>query len=280
MDGELIHDDAVEGLIALSESAPKQSFKIDEVKLKELAIFMYGKPKVDEWTKAGKNVRKIFELSRPTTQCNNTIGPSTGKTCWLCGLGFDKRQAFTPQCEHVLPIAQAVYYLELYSSDNSKPADIDFLKLEYEWAHPYCNYRKTDSIFIKESTEKVNGYPLCEIDLSGIQNFILKLKTGNSTLRGFQAIQNYVVANDPTARIIERLGKILERINEKIKKGEGGLSMLSYVSDFFNNKVVNPGFLDKENAERPSAKRLRVGGKSRGRKRTHRHRRTRRNKHK
>jgi hypothetical protein len=202
--------------------------------------------------------------------------------CWLCGFGFNRViAALKPQCEHVLPIAQAVYYLELYSSQNSKPADIEFLKLEYEWAHPYCNYRKTDSNFIKESIEKVDGYPLCEIDLPGIKNFVLKLIAGNSKLNGFQNIQNYVITNDPTARIIERLNKILERINEKIKNGEGRMSVLSGVAQLLNPGVVRPEFLNRADPDEntaPPAKRARGSGKTRGRKRTHRHKHTRRHK--
>jgi hypothetical protein len=51
-----------------------------------------------------------------------------------------------PQCEHILPIAQAATYLKLYNKDMKKAAVGDkWLKGEYGWAHTVCNQEKSDT---------------------------------------------------------------------------------------------------------------------------------------
>lgn len=96
--------------------------------------------------------RSLFETTKPQKQCEAVIDPLTPETkCWICGLTGGK---FV--CEHVLPIAQAKYFLDLYSKDT--PVSLDMLKLEYEWAHDVCNASKGALVLIKLEKKPANFY--------------------------------------------------------------------------------------------------------------------------
>jgi hypothetical protein len=123
--------------------------------LKTLAEKLFG-TKVLEIVKNKKmTYRDIWELSSPTTQCANTIGAAQADSgCWLCGFVInDKILALKPECEHVLPVGQALVFLDLYkhtihgkAAPNSQV--LDMLKLEYRWSHSVCNRLKSDTNFL------------------------------------------------------------------------------------------------------------------------------------
>jgi hypothetical protein len=121
----------------------------------------------------GLTTRDLYELSSPTTQCNNVIGKCDpiNCTCWLCGLPIyldeqgnrtqDKRNIgdrFTPECEHVLPVMQAVLVFgALYSERGLEQGDdwwnyLDPLfPLEYKWSHSICNNIKDENLFFDDN---------------------------------------------------------------------------------------------------------------------------------
>ena len=128
--------------------------------------------------------RKIFELSGPTTQCENVIGKLkdskfedgkwTGTPCYICGGAIVKNapelgdnledlSGLFGQCEHVLAVAQAVLLYQLYNdSDKSKlnkeEATRVFFQQEYKWAHTICNLEKSNKqlIVIEKGVFKLN----------------------------------------------------------------------------------------------------------------------------
>jgi hypothetical protein len=131
--------------------------------LTDLAYTIFGKTYVDELIskKIIEGPRDIWELSTPTTQCENIIGKTTAETrCWICNLRIENDVlGLTPECEHVLPIAQAVLYLGLFSVSAVKkifPAEMfvlpgeksEALKLEYRWSHRVCNQVKNDDSYL------------------------------------------------------------------------------------------------------------------------------------
>jgi hypothetical protein len=263
-------------------------------KLTALVTKIYDANVIAEWKKTGKTVRELFELpSKTATQCNNTIGKPSG-TCWLCGLEFDEKvDALTPICEHVLPIAQAVTFLELYSTQHSVEEDIAFLQLEYGWAHKLCNSVKSDFVFIKQSAELVDGYNLYEVNTGNIDKFIIKLKASKSVLKGRDTIKMHInsVGWNHKPNIINKVQKVVDFINKPIKQGFGALLVLSQASAIHNPTSRRPEFVSPIKPPRPIAsadentappvagiKRPRGSGKTRGRKRTHRHKHTRRHK--
>lgn len=136
---------------------------------KAIAVAIFGEQNIADLNKNGIKTRAIYETSSCDTQCNRVIGGVTdGTKCWICDLPIfnrAKRAIRTAdgkatnllvhvepgQCEHVLPIIQAVMYLALYTGkhDLKDEAYKNFLKLEYEWAHEKCNLLKNDDVYIK-----------------------------------------------------------------------------------------------------------------------------------
>jgi hypothetical protein len=106
---------------------------------------------INDRTPEAGEARKFFEQSKPTTQCNAVVPFKT--ECWLCGNGFSQTNPdFSPQCEHILPVAQGVIFLELYSS--KKGTVNEAMAVEYAWAHRKCNLIKGNTVLIKGSEAK------------------------------------------------------------------------------------------------------------------------------
>jgi len=130
-----------------TKKQPKTAHQYSEIGLQDLAILLFGEETVHE-VKKKMEVRELWNISSNTTQCNNVIGKMTADTdCWICGLKIDSSDpGMSPECEHVLPVAQAVIYLSLYSSkkkQNTSP-ERNVRKMEYGWAHTVCNQDKSD----------------------------------------------------------------------------------------------------------------------------------------
>ena len=143
--------------------------------------------------KYGLDTRAIWELSTPTTQCYNTISrPRENQPCWLCGEAIDIRakagSGLNPECEHVLPIAQARLFLDLYASSSVRGTTIssgqmEAFKLEYDWAHSICNQEKSDDSYIIQTGLNYS------VNTSGIVNLLKKIynngRVGGDTLRNY-----------------------------------------------------------------------------------------------
>lgn len=118
------------------------------------------------------NSRQLWELSSPTTQCNNSIGKvDLTKTCYICGLPLGIGAAsFSSECEHILPISQAVLFLQLYHTNIDKKFS-DLYKKEYAWSHSCCNRVKSDTSFVKYN-EKQNKFVSDDVSTRQILNSI------------------------------------------------------------------------------------------------------------
>ena len=55
---------------------------------------------------------------------------------------------FSNECEHVFPIAQAVFFIDLYRGVDTPRDTIDLVQLEYDWSHRVCNQIKNDTHFV------------------------------------------------------------------------------------------------------------------------------------
>jgi hypothetical protein len=133
----------------------------------------------------GKKARQIYEASKATTQCNNVIGEFVnGRPCYICGLEIyninvatgnplDTTNGFYPECDHLLPISEAIMWLQLYSPQFVEHPwyQKHLIKYEYGWAHRACNQIKSASNFIirTESEFSVNYIKLKKL-LSKIWN--------------------------------------------------------------------------------------------------------------
>jgi hypothetical protein len=156
-------------------------------KLTIMAKYIFGEAVVDAYLKGVKDdsgkviivarpkgIRKIWELGGVEAQCTAVIGGPSGTDCWICGFpvvnspqkkkvkkGGVKRSledsdsesdpnatGLEPTCEHVLPVAQARFFLDLYNPANKGLEISKVLRLEYEYAHRYCNEVKHDDVYI------------------------------------------------------------------------------------------------------------------------------------
>ena len=111
-----------------------------------------GKPNPPDW-------RGIFETMGAAQQCGRVIGSFKNKSpCYICGHPILDIKSIShelrPECEHILPVSQARWYLDLFApgGDPASPA----LKLEYAYAHRVCNQAKSDDSFIKPVADSMS----------------------------------------------------------------------------------------------------------------------------
>jgi len=165
--------------------------------LTQLSETIFGKEIINNLKNKGIPVRNIWEISSPTTQCNNIIGKvQNGEKCWICGLSIQEDKAhkgLNPECEHILPIAQAVIFLSLYRTGSPEENKV-LQNLEYAWAHSVCNQEKSDicALVAKNSGDSVGVSKKSIIEiLSKIYfsprsvSFTRNLRTAYSSFKAF-----------------------------------------------------------------------------------------------
>lgn len=135
------------------------------------------------------SLRKFYETSSATTQCHNTIKPEVRNVtkCWICGFVIpdtkNPEDAFYPECEHIFPIAQAIFFIGLYNSEvKGNRVFVKKLELEYGWAHRVCNQIKSDTHFIVNNTETSDGR--WKIDDNKIRDFLNDILQRGNTYGG------------------------------------------------------------------------------------------------
>jgi len=142
-----------------------------------LALLMFGPERVALWeARYGGDSRDIFEIADPEDQCLGAIGDiAYGETpCWICGMPiyFTKddlpdrdANGHSPECEHVLPIAQAALFLQLYDKSNT---DATQFALEYDWSHKTCNQTKNNDVYFRTRSGKLltdsDFVPMVDVD--------------------------------------------------------------------------------------------------------------------
>jgi hypothetical protein len=98
--------------------------------------------------------RVLWDQGEASVQCFNTIG-AVAPNCYICGTAFSETDELKPICDHVLPVAQGVFFLKLWRSGFD--ADQDMM-LEYKWAHNCCNSIKSGKSFLK-TIKSAQGVP-------------------------------------------------------------------------------------------------------------------------
>ena len=217
---------------------------------------------LDAWQKPG---RAIYEGSSPPTQCNNTIKPVTRDTlCWLCGIRVNlaktrSKTGMKPICEHVLPIAQAVFFLGLYSTRIVRPSEgmpnipDEIIKLEYEWSHEVCNGEKSNIVLIKEETLP-DGTPSWTPDTDAITALLNKIKnsvrTDSGTLKKLiSRIPNWLGVRQTA--IFQRVKKVTDFINRPSEPGFGNLTELAGWASLVDPTSMTDAFLEKIDVSLP-----------------------------
>ena len=134
---------------------------------KDMAYQVYGKDLADQMKGIAKSYRGILEPTGATTQCEKTGHPYRAEMpCYICGLAIPDKSTLRgaadelyPECEHILPLTQARWYLDIYMTTRT-PADAwtaTAVKLEYDYAHRVCNQAKSMKSFVSPSGTGIVG---------------------------------------------------------------------------------------------------------------------------
>jgi hypothetical protein len=269
------YDDLTPYLKGLDVCQPKTASQFMRALFPEKAVTI--------WTEVlKKNCRDIYEPSAVESQCNNVIGKVRDvDKCYICGFDFDdKTEGLQPTCEHILPIIQAIFFLDLYrGADKGKhtPEQMDILRKEYAWAHRCCNYVKGDNSFLVTKIDRSNNMPRWDF---GINQTTKVLSDIHKTYKyeGTTTVQALISAKGYDVWLQERLGYIKTEKMDNITKyisdrGMGGTIIMIGFGNCVDSTKMNDDFkeiLQKiEKGEdlsgiKPSkkARRMTMGGKT------------------
>lgn len=239
---------------------------------------LFPEKAVSKWVGMGLQCRQIYEQASVPSQCNNVILKVNRETdkCYVCGFGFFEKpeenvydarldeyeiedcDQVEPTCEHILPIIQAIFFLDLYrptDKGNLTPEQLSVLKKEYAWAHRCCNYTKGDNIsFLKTVINRSTRIPTWEFNLDDTYKYLKDIST-DSDRKGLNIIRD-MIGKTEAKRVNwrdERVNKIrIERVNPILEyiasKGMGGTIIMigfqncvdtSKLSDRFNEVLRN-----------------------------------------
>lgn len=254
----------------------------------EEAVEIFNKGLKDETgqiiIKGKKRVRKIWELADPTSQCTNVIGEwKKGIPCWICGTaiisgavlgGVKGKRArpisidsssddesetsgigTEPACEHILPIAQARFFLDLYDPkiENVTAGKMKARKLEYEWAHQYCNMVKSDDQYIHNTGSY--DEPVWEVDQNMIalnlgkiyqkiddSSYQARFSEGKEIIKA-NIMKDYLTERNWKAQRLQFMTDRVQKIVDFINKGSVELGRLIELAG--TSKCIDPRNLQK-----------------------------------
>lgn len=224
---------------------------------------------VTTWTSTmEKNCRDIYEPGAIEAQCNNVIGKVNLSTdvCYICGTGFytgvddprlasvglKVREGVRPTCEHILPIIQAIFFLDLYrGTDKGKLSaeKLDILKKEYSWAHECCNYVKSDDSFLATKINTVTKLPSWDFSTNNTSKVLSDIFNTRGKYAGLEVVQREIKSLYKKevwlkARIDYIRDQKMKRIVDHIKsKGNGGIVMVMGYGNCVDSTKINEKFL-------------------------------------
>jgi hypothetical protein len=189
--------------------------------------------------------RDILEQLSASEQCINTIGDigtrPANSQCYICGLPLkpDGEGVFAPECEHILPVAEASIFLHLYTGNNSlNESHRVKMELEYAWAHRGCNRIKNNFLFIQQVTQE-DGKITFEIETNTVATKLKELYTKSW--------------GDPSKllpRSINRVYKdkgydfVSARLSEGSQLNQRLTTLCKYLTILTNNNPVNAQLLE------------------------------------
>jgi hypothetical protein len=236
---------------------------------------VFGTENLKKLRAANINPRKLYEHTSCDAQCNNVIG-AVGKqkgpfgnvivsSCWICGIPIvyktDATRSIEPgQCEHVLPIIQAVMFIGLYTGDKKSvvgPENENYrkhLQLEYEWAHEKCNLIKNDDVYL--DIEIVGGQEKYTVNQGKIRALLEKVWDDNPDYEYTQEFNTVLRAKYPgargreafiTARIVSmtrRMRQIADMLNKS--NAPGLLKIVAAINLRHNIRAEGAQLMDDE----------------------------------
>lgn len=137
-----------------------QNFELKTLNTFGYALYgEFGVRLIENAYPGGNALRRFFE-DYTGDQCQGALGatrpfrPGTS-VCWICGLTIPATSPNTPphglsmECEHVFPIAQAIFFIDLYRGVKTPRAVVHMVQVEYDWSHRVCNQIKSDTHFLE-----------------------------------------------------------------------------------------------------------------------------------
>jgi len=185
---------------------------------------VFGEAAMAEIKARNLNVREVWELVEPTTQCHKVIGEEAIKgttKCWICDETITDDKGMTSVCEHILPVAQAAVYLRLYGDTRDvkrsyTDRNMNARKLEYAYAHALCNSVKSD----KTGLEYTQGIGF-KVDIEEIRN-ILKSIFNNTTHQNSKPLKAVLLKRYSSYQRFER-----ERLPVIVARYQGIIDFLT-----------------------------------------------------
>lgn len=214
-----------------------------------------------------KNWRGVLEPIGAVEQCQAVLEASGEEVpCYLCGQRLMKRtdlkmqysHPLYPECEHILPVTSARWYLTLYMHKRQKTPpkrgasaeeiqiyqyEKKSLDLEYAWAHRICNQTKSNDLFLTEQRDGtvVTNTDAIQATLTAIQKKALEYTTTFATeLATTPAVQTILtgiadmdVAAQTSTLATTTVANIVAHINGPTPRDQGLLTLarLSLLTD-------------------------------------------------
>ena len=203
----------------------------------------------------GKEARDILEALSADSQCNAVIGEyDIGKTrCWICNLKLSGNTK--PQCEHILPIIDALFYLNLYQYTKSFPylshAQQAILILEYLWSEKCCNETKNNDQWLA-----FDESGRCNINRHAIEASMRRIAEAAENPNGgrecWEHLREYedgdIKANVAGKANIDRIRRELQPIVDTIN------SIVEYIERHIDQRLQT----NKPRSDEPKAKRAKT----------------------
>jgi hypothetical protein len=257
--------------------------KMDNFELKSLDDFataLYGEVGLSQIKRAYGTqgaVRKFFE-NYSGDQCQGALQKSNPfkegvSKCWICGFVIPPTTSgfgFSMECEHVFPIAQAVFFIDLYRGSRTPEPIVELVQAEYDWSHRVCNQIKNDTHFVRITGEGANKMWVVSPDIE-IRRFLRDLrdrsymyfaKKGDTKNLLGAYIKNYTQWEEERLQVIkQRVQRVLDVGVQKCYPGiftivQVGKCLDQY--DSLKDRVIDGG---------PLPKRRKVGSGTRRKKR-------------
>jgi hypothetical protein len=217
---------------------------------------LFPEPSISVWQHVvTKSYRDIWELHSEDTQCNAVLSSNgIDEECYICGLTIEEktgqRNSLGPSCEHILPVMQAMFFLDLYRSSDGPltSAKRAFLQMEYAWSHLCCNLVKNVTSLLKTVVD-VNNFPSWEFDETNTTQMLTTIFKTNTHGSG-ALLSKLPRGTNIDTWITQRVDSIKTNKMDKIvayikSKGvNGGVIALMGLKNCVNPKNIDARFLE------------------------------------
>jgi hypothetical protein len=218
--------------LLVEEWKPKSLRDFMSIGQRDLAERVFGAYAIEQWRVAGYTTREIWEITGAAEACKKFADQffkdehgndqRRARTCWLCGKDIDVILGLTPECEHVMPVAQAVLFKNMYNTCNYRiqsPDMQDYYKAEYLWSHEYCNQVKSDTNFF--TVVEKDGRETLAPNISTIVRYLKELQTNKTREGGNELRERWGDGNEWMKNRIDHIDSVCKTLISTLGIGDG-----------------------------------------------------------